>query len=278
MEAYVSITRLSPKGDKQIHLEDLETHTEAYVTIGELARYWHVSRQQIYKQIEAGTLPAIRLGPRLLRVATAEALKFERHAHMRVPDTGHRALGASADKTAVAGRRTKLSIVCIIRISVRTSHLVCDFVDTHTRFVYHIVSPLMRIRDLATHPGRYLTVAELAEYWAVSRQQIYKRIESGALATIRFGVRCYRIPTGSALAFERRVQSQSKSTECAGAGHAIAEEDQLAARAASRRLVLTGFTAFSVPTVQDCSLVPLEFFCPSVHLRQLRHDVQLRRC
>jgi excisionase family DNA binding protein len=64
----------------------------------------------------------------------------------------------------------------------------------------------MRIRDLATHPGRYLTVAELAEYWAVSRQQIYKRIESGALGTIRFGVRCYRIPTRSALAFERRAQ------------------------------------------------------------------------
>jgi len=64
----------------------------------------------------------------------------------------------------------------------------------------------MRIRDLATHPGRYLTVAELAEYWAVSRQQIYKRIESGALGTIRFGVRCYRIPIRSALAFERRAQ------------------------------------------------------------------------
>ena len=64
----------------------------------------------------------------------------------------------------------------------------------------------MRIRDLATHPARYLTVAELAEYWAVSRQQIYKRIENGALGTIRFGVRCYRIPTRSALAFERRAQ------------------------------------------------------------------------
>ena len=102
----MSITRLSPKGNKHNRLEDLETHPEAYVTIGELARYWHVSRQQIYKQIEAGTLPAIRLGPRLLRVATAEALKFERHAHMRVPDTGHRAPIARADKTAVAGRRS----------------------------------------------------------------------------------------------------------------------------------------------------------------------------
>jgi excisionase family DNA binding protein len=64
----------------------------------------------------------------------------------------------------------------------------------------------MRIRDLATHPERFLTVAELAEYWGVSRQQIYKRIESGALGTIRFGVRCYRIPTRSALAFERQSQ------------------------------------------------------------------------
>ena len=69
----------------------------------------------------------------------------------------------------------------------------------------------MRIRDLATHPGRYLTVAELAEYWAVSRQQIYKRIESGALGTIRFGVRCYRIPTRSALAFERRAQAVNRN-------------------------------------------------------------------
>jgi len=69
----------------------------------------------------------------------------------------------------------------------------------------------MRIRDLATHPERYLTVAELAEYWAVSRQQIYKRIASGALATIRFGVRCYRIPTRSALAFERRAQVMNRN-------------------------------------------------------------------
>jgi len=107
MEAIVSITRLPLKGNKQFRLEDLETHTEAYVTIGELARYWHVSRQQIYKQIEAGTLPAIRLGPRLLRVATAEALKFERHAHMRVPDTGHGVASTPrAAKTAVGGRRT----------------------------------------------------------------------------------------------------------------------------------------------------------------------------
>ena len=38
----------------------------------------------------------------------------------------------------------------------------------------------MSIKDLATHSARYVTVAQLAEYWAVSRRQILKRIESGA--------------------------------------------------------------------------------------------------
>jgi len=80
----VLIPKLKPEKNKRKPLEDLESHVEAYVTIGELARHWHVSRQQIYKQIEAGTLPAIRLGPRLLRIATTDALTFERRAHMRV--------------------------------------------------------------------------------------------------------------------------------------------------------------------------------------------------
>jgi excisionase family DNA binding protein len=67
----------------------LQDHSSAYVTTSELADYWLVSRKQIYKQIEAGTLKAIRLGPRLLRVSTAEAIEFERIAKMtpeRRPD------------------------------------------------------------------------------------------------------------------------------------------------------------------------------------------------
>ena len=64
-------------------LHDLQTHTEPYVTVAELAEYWLVGRKQIYKQIEAGTLPAIRLGPRLLRIRTADARAFERSANMR---------------------------------------------------------------------------------------------------------------------------------------------------------------------------------------------------
>ena len=49
-----------------------------------------------------------------------------------------------------------------------------------------------------------VTVAELAEYWAVSRQQIYKRIETGGLEAIRLGIRLYRIRR-AALDYERRA-------------------------------------------------------------------------
>jgi excisionase family DNA binding protein len=64
----------------------------------------------------------------------------------------------------------------------------------------------MRIRDLATHPMRYVTIAELAEYWAVSPQQIYKRIDSGALEAIQLGSRLYRVRTTAALEYERCVR------------------------------------------------------------------------
>ena len=63
----------------------------------------------------------------------------------------------------------------------------------------------MAIRDLAAHPAPYVTIAELAEYWAVSRQQIYKRIDSGALNAIRLGARLYRVRTTAALQYEQRA-------------------------------------------------------------------------
>jgi excisionase family DNA binding protein len=65
-------------------ITDLHAHLSPYVTIAALAEYWLVSRKQIYKQIEAGTLKAIRLGPRLLRIRTADAIEFERVAKMEV--------------------------------------------------------------------------------------------------------------------------------------------------------------------------------------------------
>jgi excisionase family DNA binding protein len=71
------------------HIVDLRNHPEPYVTTSDLAAYWRVSRKQIYKQIEAGTLNAIRLGPRLLRIQTAEAIKFENLAKMAPPEDVH---------------------------------------------------------------------------------------------------------------------------------------------------------------------------------------------
>jgi len=68
-----------------MRLQDLQSHPQSYVTVAELAEYWLVGRKQIYKQIDAGTLPAIRLGPRLLRIRTADAIEFERCANMRPP-------------------------------------------------------------------------------------------------------------------------------------------------------------------------------------------------
>lgn len=64
----------------------------------------------------------------------------------------------------------------------------------------------MPIRDLGTHPARYVTIAELAEYWGVSRQQIYKRIDSGALEAIQLGSRLVRVRTAAALEYERQAR------------------------------------------------------------------------
>ena len=75
-------------------VRDLQSHSESYVTVAELAEYWLVGRKQIYKQIDAGTLPAIRLGPRLLRIRTSDARVFERSANMRA---------AREDEMAMAG-------------------------------------------------------------------------------------------------------------------------------------------------------------------------------
>ena len=67
----------------------------------------------------------------------------------------------------------------------------------------------MAIRDLASHHARYVTIAELAEYWGVSRQQIYKRIEAGALEAIQLGSRLVRVPATAALEYERRARVTS---------------------------------------------------------------------
>jgi excisionase family DNA binding protein len=83
-----------------VRIRELKTHPEPYVTVAELAAYWLVGRKQIYKQIDAGTLSAIRLGPRLLRIRTNDALDFERLAKMRPPDSDVR---ERVERVAVVG-------------------------------------------------------------------------------------------------------------------------------------------------------------------------------
>jgi excisionase family DNA binding protein len=106
----LTLTSKQPRA-KRDPIRDLRTHSEPYVTVGELAKYWSVSRKQIYKQIDAGTLHAIKLGPRLLRIATPEALHFERRANMHPParQVGAAALVRSVGIAEQVVRRHRLS-------------------------------------------------------------------------------------------------------------------------------------------------------------------------
>jgi excisionase family DNA binding protein len=61
----------------------------------------------------------------------------------------------------------------------------------------------MAIQDLSSHPRVYVSVAELAAYWRVSRRYLYKQVETGALDAIRFGPRSFRISVPAALEFEQ---------------------------------------------------------------------------
>ena len=65
-------------------IQELSSHARPFVTIRELAQYWGVSRHELYKQLEAGTLPAVRLGPRLYRIRTADAIRFAVSARLKV--------------------------------------------------------------------------------------------------------------------------------------------------------------------------------------------------
>jgi excisionase family DNA binding protein len=79
------IHAVSGRGTTRIR--DLASHSEPFVTTEDLATYWAVSRRQIYKQIEDGKLPAIRLGPRSLRIPTPAAAEFERRSAFAPRDT-----------------------------------------------------------------------------------------------------------------------------------------------------------------------------------------------
>lgn len=43
---------------------------------------------------------------------------------------------------------------------------------------------MMKITNLATHPERYATVGEIADYLHVSERYIYKLVDLGTLTTV----------------------------------------------------------------------------------------------
>jgi excisionase family DNA binding protein len=58
---------------------DLWTHKERYVTPGELARYWRVSTDTIYRDIKKGALPAYRIGSSgTIRIRIEDARRYGR--------------------------------------------------------------------------------------------------------------------------------------------------------------------------------------------------------
>jgi excisionase family DNA binding protein len=65
-------------------ISDLSSHPKPYVSIRELAVYWGLTRYELYKQIDAGTLNALRLGPRLYRIRTTDAKHFAESAKLTV--------------------------------------------------------------------------------------------------------------------------------------------------------------------------------------------------
>jgi excisionase family DNA binding protein len=97
----------------------------------------------------------------------------------------------------------------------------------------------MAIRDLAAHSANFVTVAELADYWAVSRQQVYKRIESGALEAIRLGSRLYRVRTRAALDFERRASVTSLTNIDEMVPQLPPHDDRLPAKVGFKRIEKT---------------------------------------
>jgi excisionase family DNA binding protein len=72
-------------------VRSLSSHPDPFIRAEDLARYWSVSRRQIYKNIEEGKLAAVRLGPRSLRIPTSEAVAFEQRSLLATPE-GRRAL------------------------------------------------------------------------------------------------------------------------------------------------------------------------------------------
>ena len=58
---------------------DLRTHGDSYVKVMELARYWNVSADTVYRDIKKGALPAYRVGSSgAIRISIEDARRYGR--------------------------------------------------------------------------------------------------------------------------------------------------------------------------------------------------------
>lgn len=57
-------------------IKDLATHPDRFVKPMDLAQYWNVHEDTVYRAIDKGALPATRIG-RAVRVQREDALRFE---------------------------------------------------------------------------------------------------------------------------------------------------------------------------------------------------------
>jgi excisionase family DNA binding protein len=74
-----SLTRLRPPAASGIF--DLATDPGYYVTVTDLARYWKVSVDTVYRDIKKGALPAYRVGSSgKIRVRLEDARRYGRPA------------------------------------------------------------------------------------------------------------------------------------------------------------------------------------------------------
>ena len=71
---------------------------------------------------------------------------------------------------------------------------------------------LGKIIDLETHPEPYVTMSDLADYWRVTRKQVYKQVETGMLKATVLGP-MLRISTIDAIRFEDRAMSPPAGRE-----------------------------------------------------------------
>lgn len=58
-------------------IRDLETHPDRHVTPQELAEYYRVAESTIYRQVQKGALPAVRVG-RAVRIRLEDAQRYGR--------------------------------------------------------------------------------------------------------------------------------------------------------------------------------------------------------